>query len=336
MKFDIGILANQPVETIVRQVQLAESLGYHTAWIADSHLVCRELYVTLTACVLGTKRIRLGPGVTVPHTRHVSVTASAMVSVHELAPGRIVLGVGTGDSSAGTLGLKMEKVARVATLESMTHALRRLTAADSLQFESGAQGRIAWLDRPHAIPLYVAGSGPKMLAAAGRLGDGVIMYSSTSPPIIEAALSHIAAGAQAAGKALEELNIVIWAPMSVAHDRALARDHVRGRVASAMRHPLPIELDAEDRAAVERVRRQYDFFQHATAASTHRELVPERFVDLLALAGNPDEIVERVRAIEKIPQISRIVVLPQVPGESFIEREYILRLFAAEVMARVA
>jgi 5,10-methylenetetrahydromethanopterin reductase len=230
----------------------------------------------------------------------------------------------------------MEKVARVATLESMTHALRRLTAADSLQFESGAQGRIAWLDRPHAIPLYVAGSGPKMLAAAGRLGDGVIMYSSTSPPIIEAALSHIAAGAQAAGKALEELNIVIWAPMSVAHDRALARDHVRGRVASAMRHPLPIELDAEDRAAVERVRRQYDFFQHATAASTHRELVPERFVDLLALAGNPDEIVERVRAIEKIPQISRIVVLPQVPGESFIEREHILRLFAAEVMARVA
>lgn len=336
MKFDIGILASQPVETIVRQVQLAESLGYHTAWIADSHLVCRELYVTLTACVLGTKRIRLGPGVTVPHTRHVSVTASAMVSLHELAPGRIVLGVGTGDSSAGTLGLKMEKVARVATLESMTDALRRLTAADSIQFESGTQGRIAWLDRPHAIPLYVAGSGPKMLTAAGRLGDGVIMYSSTSAPIIEAALGHIAAGAQAAGKTLGDLDIVIWAPMSVAHDRALARDHVRGRVASAMRHPLPIALDAEDRTAVEQVRRQYDFFQHATAASTHRELVPERFVDLLALAGNPDEIVERVRAIEKIPQISRIVVLPQVPGGSLSEREHILRLFAAEVMARVA
>src|SRR5256885_639053 len=125
MRFDIGILATQPVETIVRQVQLAESLGFHTAWIADSHLVCRELYVT--------------------------------------------------------------------------------------------------------------GSGPRMLAAAGRLGDGVIMYSSTSPPIIETALGHIASGAREAGKALEDLDVVIWAPMSVARDRALARDHVRGRVASAMR-----------------------------------------------------------------------------------------------------
>src|SRR5438132_13285129 len=123
MRFDIGILATRPVETIVRQVQLAESLGFHTAWIADSHLVCRELYVTLTACALGTSRIRLGPGVTVPHTRHVSVTASAMVSLAELAPSRVVLGIGTGDSSAGTLGLAMEKVARVGTLESMAQAL---------------------------------------------------------------------------------------------------------------------------------------------------------------------------------------------------------------------
>ncbi len=336
MKFDLGILANEPVETIVRQVQLAESLGYDTAWIADSHLVCRELWVTLTACALGTRRIRLGPGVTVPHSRHVSVTASAIVSLNELAPGRILLGIGTGDSSAGTLGLRMEKVARVATLESMSEALRRLTSAGSTRFESGSEGRIAWLDRPHRIPLYVAGSGPKMLAAAGRLGDGVIMYSSTWPPIIEAALGHIGAGAQAAGKALDDLDVVIWAPMSVAHDRARARDHVRGRVASAMRHPLPVPLDAEDRAAIERVRRQYDFFQHATAASTHRELVPDRFVDLLALAGHPDDIVERVQAIAKIPQVSRIAVLPQVPGGSFIEREQLLRLFADEVMPRVA
>src|SRR5918992_1017067 len=113
MKFDVAILGTQPVPDIVRQVQLAERLGYDTAWITDSHLISRELWVMLTACALGTSRIRLGPGVTVPHSRHVSVTASAIVSLNELAPGRIRLGIGTGDSSAGTLGLKMEKVARV-------------------------------------------------------------------------------------------------------------------------------------------------------------------------------------------------------------------------------
>src|SRR5262247_4859843 len=98
---------NQPVPAIVRQVQLAESLGFDTAWITDTHLVCRELWVTLTACALATSRIKLGPGVTVPHTRHISVTASAAATVSDLAPGRVVVGVGTGDSSAGTLGLSM-------------------------------------------------------------------------------------------------------------------------------------------------------------------------------------------------------------------------------------
>jgi 5,10-methylenetetrahydromethanopterin reductase len=104
MKFDVGILADEPVPSIVRQVQLAESLGFDTAWIADTHLVCRELWATLAACALATSRIKIGPGVTVPHTRHISVTVSAAVTVSEIAPDRIVVGICTGDSSAGTLG----------------------------------------------------------------------------------------------------------------------------------------------------------------------------------------------------------------------------------------
>ena len=84
MRFDVAILGTQAVPVIVRQVQLAERLGYDTAWITDSHLICRELWVTLAACAVATSRIRLGPGVTVPHSRHVSVTASAVLSLHDL------------------------------------------------------------------------------------------------------------------------------------------------------------------------------------------------------------------------------------------------------------
>ena len=177
MTFDVGILATQPVPAIVRQVQLAERLGFDTAWITDTHLVCRELWVTLTACALATSRIRLGPGVTVPHTRHISVTASAILTLDELAEGRVLLGIGTGGSSAQTMGLRLEQVARIDTLEAMATALRRLTRKETIRFEGGAEGRVAWLDRPRAIPIYLAGSGPRMLAAAGRLGDGVIMYA---------------------------------------------------------------------------------------------------------------------------------------------------------------
>jgi 5,10-methylenetetrahydromethanopterin reductase len=336
VKFDVGILGSQPVPTIVRQAQLAESLGYDTVWITDTHLVCRELWVTLTACALGTSRIRLGPGIAVPHTRHISVTASAIASLAELAEGRVVLGIGTGGSAAQTMGLTLRQTARIATLESMARSVRRLLADAPIRFESGAQGKIAWLGGARPVPIYAAGSGPRMLAAAGRVGDGAIMYASVDPEILRAGVACVAGGVAESGRRLDDVDIAIWAPASVGRDGTLARDHARGRVASALRHPLPVPFRADDASAVERLRREYDAFQHATAASSHRTLVPDRLVDLMALAGTPEEVREQVQRVMTVPEIGRIILLPQVPGAGFDSREHILRLFAEEVIARVA
>lgn len=335
MKFDLAILANQPVPVVMRQVQLAERLGYDTAWITDTHLVCRELWVTLAACAVATSRIRLGPGVTVPHSRHVSVTASAVATLHDLAPGRVVVGIGTGGSSAQTMGLRLEEVGRVATIDTMATSLRALTRGQSARFESGIDGRLAWLERPCPVPIYVAGSGPNMLAAAGRLGDGAIMYATVAPDILTVALERVAEGARQSGRAAEDVEVALWAPMSIGRDRALARDHARGRVASAARHPLPVRLPEEDEAAIRRIREQYDAYQHATAASTHRALVTDRLVDLMALAGTPDDVREQVRRLRTMPRLARVIIFPQVPDGGFSAREEILTLFADEVMARL-
>ena len=335
MKFDIGILASQPLPVIVRQVQLAETHGFDTAWITDTHLVCRELWVTLTACATATSRIRLGPGITVPHTRHVSVTASAIATLHELAPGRLVLGIGTGGSAAETMGLAVAKVARVATLESMTTALRQLLSGQSMHLDTGTDARLAWLEHPTPIPLYLAGSGPRMLDAAGRLGDGAIMYSGVAPWLLEAALACVRAGARAVGRAPADIDIAIWAPTSIATDRTLARDHVRGRVASALRHAFPVKWSPEDQAVIDQVRAAYDSYQHATAASKHRLLITDRFVDLMALAGTPDDVREQVQRVAAVGGVNRIILLPQVPGQDFVQREQVLRLFADQVMARL-
>lgn len=336
VKFDLGILATQPAPEIVRQVQLAEELGFETVWMTDTHLVCRELWVTLTACVLGTRRIKLGPGVTVPHSRHASVTASAILTLDELAPGRIVLGMGTGGSSAQTMGLRLEQVGRVGALEAMATDIRRLTRRESIRFESGTEGRIAWLEAPRDIPLYLAGSGPRMLEAAGKLGDGVMMYVGTAPDVLRAGLDCVGRGAAMAGRGIDSLDVVLWTPTSISRDATQARDHVRGRVASALRHPLPVELPAEDQAAIKRLRASYDAFQHATADSRHRTLVPDRLVDLMALAGAPEEVRAQVERVASVKGIDRIAILPQVPGEGFQQREQILRMFAEDVMARVS
>ena len=335
MKFDVGILNNQPAADVARQAQLAEALGYDTVWITDSHLVCRELWVTLAACALATTKIRLGPGVTVPHTRHWSVTASAIATLEEMAPGRIVLGIGTGGSSAETMGMSVQRAARVATLETMVASIRRLVAGGPAPLEGGGPTRLAWLPGPRKIPIYVAGSGPRMLEAAGRLGDGAIMYTGVDPAILRAGLACIERGAVGRGGRLDDLEVVLWTPTAVDKNRVLARDHVRGRVASAMRHPLPVALAPEDEAAVGRIRAAYDSYQHASAGSQHRLLVTDRFVDLMALAGRPEEVREQVCGIMGVGGVGRIILLPQVPGQAFVEREDVLRLFAEQVMARL-
>ena len=332
MKFDVAILATEPLPDVVRQVQLAERLGYDTAWITDSHLICRELWVTLAACATATSRIRLGPGVTVPHSRHVSVTASAIATLHDLAPGRVVIGVGTGGSSAQTMGLSLAQVGKAATLERTAVALRRLLHGDTTRFETGIDGRLAWLDGPRAIPIYLAGSGPRMLETAGRLGDGAIVYATVSPDVLGVAIERVAAGARAAGRAPGALDIALWAPMSIGRDRERARDHARGRVASACRHPLPVRLAEEDEAAMCRVRESYDAYQHATAASRHRTLVSDRLVDLMALAGTPDDVAAQVARLRGVAGLTRVIAFPQAPGAGFAAREEILTMFADAVL----
>jgi 5,10-methylenetetrahydromethanopterin reductase len=335
VKFDVAFLATQPVAELVGQARLAETLGYDTLWMTDTHLVCRELWVSLAACALGTARMRLGPGVTVPHSRHATVTASAIATLDELSGGRAVIGLGTGGSAAQTMGLRLEDVGRVATLERLATSVRRLTRRQAVTLETGVEARLAWLPAPRPIPIYAAGSGPRMLETAGRVGDGVIVYAGTRPDVLRAGLAHVARGAAAAGRAPGDLDIAIWAPMSIGPDGARARDHARGRVAAALRHPLPVPFDPEDQPVVERLRRAYDAYQHAAADAAHRELVPDRLVDLMALAGTPAEVREQVRRVASVPEIGRVILFPQVPGEGATAREDILRMFAEEVMARL-
>jgi alkanesulfonate monooxygenase SsuD/methylene tetrahydromethanopterin reductase-like flavin-dependent oxidoreductase (luciferase family) len=174
-----------------------------------------------------------------------------------------------------------------------------------------------------------------MLEAAGRLGDGAIMYVGVAPWLVEAALESVRAGARAAGREPAGLDVALWAPTSIAPDRALARDHVRGRVASALRHAFPVPWSAEDQAVIDRVRAAYNSYEHASAASKHRLLVTDRFVDLMALAGTPADVREQVERVAATGTVGRIILLPQVPGQDFVEREQVLRLFADEVMARL-
>ncbi|HUK64196.1 MAG TPA: LLM class flavin-dependent oxidoreductase, partial [Dongiaceae bacterium] len=170
----------------------AEATGFDWLGVADSQSVFHELYVALTLAALDTSRIRLGPLVTNPQTRHLVVTASAIASLDELSGGRAALGIGSGDSAIYTLGAPP---ATVAGLEDAIGTLRQLTSGEAVR----RGGRIWQVHRARRrVPIYLAAEGPRTLELAGRIADGVIVGLGLTPEVIALSLQAIERGARAA------------------------------------------------------------------------------------------------------------------------------------------
>ena len=141
----------------------AEDSGFDWLGVADSQSVFRELYVALTLAALRTRRVRLGPLVTNPLTRHLVVTASAISSVDEVSGGRAVLGLGSGDSAIYTIGAPP---ATLAGLENSVLTLGRLTSGETIE-RDGRTWRVHRSTR--RVPIYLAAEGPRTLELAGRI-----------------------------------------------------------------------------------------------------------------------------------------------------------------------
>ncbi len=333
MRFGVSIIGEQPIAEIVSHARLAEDLGYESFWIADSQLLCRELYVTLSACALNTSRINLGAGVTAPYTRHVSVTASAFATLNELAEGRLRLGISNGNSLVRTIG---HRPARVAEVEEYVGQLTELLDNRTVGFERGVEGKIAWMDRPSDIPIYVAGSGPKLIRGAARIADGVIFMVGVAPALLEKALAWVEEGAREAGKGDGQIDVIAWVPASVAGDGALARKHVAAHVIGLLRRMRPEEFDEQDREVVKRITEGGIRYPHGADASAAPKEVPNKFVEMLALAGDPDEVREQVGRMMGVRGFDTIVLNTQVSGPGFPPLESVMRDFAEDVMAHVA
>lgn len=310
----VGLFPTEPIGPMREYVQLAEELGYDHAWFGDSQNIWRESSTVMGAAAVGTSRITFGTGVTNAVTRHRSVLASQWATLAEYTGGRVALGIGTGDSSLRTMGLKPLKLAE---LEEAIGELRMLLdGGKAKEASSGAEFHLDYLTDPVKVPIYIAGSAPKILELSGRVADGVIVLVGTAPQFIEGALRRIEAGAKASGRTLKDLHIVLWTPTAISDDPTEARDLVRAHVSRVVIRPLPAEIDPDLQAAVERIRAGYDYYHHMDTEADHATHVLDGLVDLFALAGTPDECRERVRSIMAMG-IDQISIVPFVrPGQS--------------------
>lgn len=156
------------------QIALAERLGYRRAWCYDSPALYPDVWVTLALAAERTNRIGLGPGVLIPSLRHPMANASAIATLAHLAPGRVAVAVGSGFTGRLTLGQRPLKWSFV---EAYVRALKGLLRGDVVEWEGAAmrmmQPQGFAPPRPIDVPLLIGAAGPKGLAAARALGDGV-------------------------------------------------------------------------------------------------------------------------------------------------------------------
>src|SRR5262249_1722417 len=157
----LGLLClPRTVASAVADARLAEDVGFSMVGVADSQSVFRELYTTMALCAQATQRVRIGPSVTNPITRHPAVAAPGIATTDEIAPGRAFFGIGSGDSAILNLA---ERPSTLADMRAYVTAVRALQAAREAEWR-GRLVRLTWA--PRAVPIYLSAEGPRTLELA--------------------------------------------------------------------------------------------------------------------------------------------------------------------------
>src|SRR5215469_4112852 len=294
LKSGVVLQGVDPPKAFGAMVEQIDDLGFDHLWLTDSSLHARNCYAYLTLAAARSSRLTVGPAVTNPVTRHPAITAAAAATVDELSDGRLILGIGAGDRPLLALGFRPSSLAG---LEAAVSGIRRLwrgervdMAADGFAM-NGAHLRFA--ARPD-IPIYISASGPKTLELAGRIADGAIILIGLFPEALEWAISHLARGAEAAGR--PRPHAAVFAYGAVRDDEQSAIEDARSIAAwFPQTAPHVCDLAGLPSGIVARVRAAYGGgeFQEAAAAAS---ALPDEFVRKVALAGDRHRAAGQIRA----------------------------------------
>ena len=298
MQFGITIKPDMTVERIIALTRQAEAAGFEYGWIFDSHVLWLEPYPLLTLMAANTKRMKLGPCVTNPAVRDLTVTASLFATLNLVSGGRMQLGIGRGDSSRRVLG---KKPVGAGDLERAVKTLRELMSGHEVEYE-GQPTRLTWAKV--VPPIWIAGYGPKVLDMAGRIGDGVILQFA-DPDLIEWCVSFVHQGAREAGRDPKSIEIMAAAPVWVSDDVKTARDRVRWFPALVSNHVVDLisKYDPKDLppalTSYVQNRGSYDYRHHCEVGSDNGSFVTDDVVDRFCIVGNVDAQVNKLQRLQQ-------------------------------------
>jgi probable F420-dependent oxidoreductase len=304
LSFGVTVLPDPPHQRWLELIQLAEQHGFEYAWTYDSHVLWQESFPLLAVAARETSKIKLGHFVTNPATREPTLLASSYATLHDLSNGRMVMGIGRGDSAVRYIGKQPMKVAE---FEAACKMVRDFMNGREVSWND-KDLQLAWV-RPELpeIPMWVAGYGPKALAVAGRVSDGVIIQLA-DPEIISWIMDTARKAAVEEGRDPAALKCIVGAPSHVTDDLADARDQVRWFPAMVSNHVMDlIERYGTDGSGVPKAltdyvqaRKFYDYNDHSRVGAAHGEFVTDEICDRFCVIGNAEQIKAKLKELEAV------------------------------------
>jgi 5,10-methylenetetrahydromethanopterin reductase len=300
----LGLLClPRSVTSAVADARLAEDVGFSLVGVADSQSVFRELYATMALCAQATRRVRIGPAVTNPVTRHPAVAAAGIATIDEIAAGRAFFGLGSGDSAILNLA---ERPATLADLRAYVETMRMLQARGEAVWRDRVV-RLTWAPRP--VPVYLSAEGPRTLELAGEIADGVIVNVGLEPALVRDAVARVHAGARRAGRDLAAIDLWTLVRANVTDDVAAGIDDIRMELASNAHHAFRFTLQGKHVPgdlvdAVRRVQQRYQPAAHeALGPSPNARLLEAEpalkayLANRFAAVGPAADCADKLRAV---------------------------------------
>lgn len=294
-----------PIAEGMEYARYAESQGFEAVWQADSRLV-RDAIVPMSAFAAVTDTIKIGSGVVDCWTRNPARLAATFSTLDDLAPGRVILGIGAWwDPLASKVGISRDKPLRV--MREIITSVRALLHNETVTFH----GDFVHLDgveldyvyqerRPKDVPIYLGATGLQMMELAGEIADGVVLNYLVSPDYNKTAIEALARGAEKKGRRWEDIDRPQLVVCSVHEDRKTALDMARLMVTQYLgQQPHIMKASGVPQSLLDKVGEVLTWpatHEQVVAAS---KLVPDEIVQMLTASGTPEDARAKVREYMK-------------------------------------
>jgi alkanesulfonate monooxygenase SsuD/methylene tetrahydromethanopterin reductase-like flavin-dependent oxidoreductase (luciferase family) len=319
-------------ETFIATVRAAEAAGYDRVWVFDSQMLWKDVYVYMSHALAATERIQIGTGVTNPFTRHFTVTASAHATLNQIYPGRVLFGIGRGDSARRTIGMNPYPTGKFMEIVRNIQTLMRGGSVPIVDHagKTGPETHIVWAEE--SIPTMMSATGPKNLRLAGALADIVQLQVGTHPEAIRWALGYVREGAEEAERDLDAIEIGCFTAMFVGDDQEEAWEFCRfspniaaNQLQETVRFNPGVQLPAPIERLVNTPRATYDYWGgHCESDAEHMKL-PGEVVDDFAVAGPLDKCLARIRDLADagVEELAPGVLNGQIEQIELVGREVV-------------